>query len=443
MIVLLAVVCVPLALVCGPLFLAARDRPRLGAALSGTGLVILALIAAFTHEDGHYDEFGSLLAAIAGVPAGALLIFGLNPATPWLLRVLGRNVSRLPPAVRPAARHLAARPSRTAPGVATTMTATAVAVAVMIITFALSAQARAYYQPEAPPGALVVEGFSPEDEATLRAAILDELPGAPIVRNNGFDGFGLLQVKTPDSHFWEDFQIGDEALLRYLTGDPATPYDQGTIVMVAADDEEVTSAQVESVGRTRTLPMVTVRPADPRMAEVFIPAKVVQNLGLDLEPEQLIIDPSLHRTTPIEQERLDRRLGDLATTHLEQGHRSPTAWLYVVAAAIPIALIGTLATISTAGSRRVLLRAGGPLRSPIACRAAFATAFGTVLGTLAGCAIGLLLAWPMTTSIEGDPPPRVSFETPWTLIAALVIGLPALAAGLAALAPRRRRFGSG
>ncbi|GII82307.1 hypothetical protein Ssi03_02970 [Sphaerisporangium siamense] len=66
------------------------------------------------------------------------------------------------------------------------------------------------------------------------------------------------------------------------------------------------------------------------------------------------------------------------------------------------------------------------------------TACGTVIGAAAGSTIGLLLAWPMTTSVEWEPvPSRVGFDTPWPSIAALAIGLPVLTAALAGLFPVR------
>ncbi|HUR06603.1 MAG TPA: hypothetical protein VM347_28935, partial [Nonomuraea sp.] len=74
------------------------------------------------------------------------------------------------------------------------------------------------------------------------------------------------------------------------------------------------------------------------------------------------------------------------------------------------------------------------LRFFAACRAAVGAACGTAIGATAGCVIGLFLVWPMTTSIDWEPPPRAPFETPWTAIAMLIAGLPVLAAVIAALA---------
>jgi hypothetical protein len=329
------------------------------------------------------------------------------------------------------------------------MSATAVAIAVTIIAVAVTAQARVTYQPKARLGTLVVEGFSADQAATVRATVQHALSGAPIAQNNRQREPGYFSVETSDSHTWLDVtHIGDQALLRYLTGDPSTPYDEGTAVVVTADDEEADSARIRfifaAIDRSpsiKTIPAITVRPADPRVGGVFIPAKVVQDLGFYLEPEQLTIDPSLHRTSMIEQGRLDRRLGETAVIYLERGFQAATDWLYFVAVMALIALASALATARSAGSRHILLRVSGgsaaTLRFFVACRVAFSEACGMAMGASAGCVIGLLLVWPMTTSIDWDPPPRAPFETPWTPIALLVVGLPVLAGAIAALASPR------
>ncbi|WP_405150399.1 hypothetical protein OG589_17555 [Sphaerisporangium sp. NBC_01403] len=446
--------------VCGSVLLATHTSPRgrydhmrghdliLGASLSTAGIVVMALTAWSTHEDQHYDDFGSAMTALAGMIGGGLLILGLGPFTPWLLGVLGRNAVRLPPAFRLAARHMADKPARTAPGVATTMITTAVAIAVTIIAVAVTAQARVTYQPEARLGALVVDGFSADRAATVRASVQHALSGAPIAQNNRQREFGYFSVETSDSYWLDVTHIGDQALLRYLTGDPSTPYDEGTAVVVTAGDEVADSTRIQfifsAIDRSpsiKTIPAITVRPADPRVEGIFIPAKVAQDLGFHLEPEQLIIDPSLHRTSAIEQERLERRLDKIAVTYLERGFQAPTNWLYIVALVALIALASALTAAGSADSMRILQRVSGgsalTLRFFVACRAAFSAACGTAMGASAGFVIGLLLVWPMTTPIDWDPPPRAPFETPWTPIAVLVVGLPVLAGVIAALASPR------
>jgi hypothetical protein len=56
-----------------------------------------------------------------------------------------------------------------------------------------------------------------------------------------------------------------------------------------------------------------------KVDEIFLPAKVMRDLGYHLESEKLIIVPSIHRTSAIKQGRLDRPLGDIAVTYIERG----------------------------------------------------------------------------------------------------------------------------
>jgi hypothetical protein len=182
--------------------------------------------------------------------------------------------------------------------------------------------------------------------------------------------------------------------------------------------------------------------------EVFIPTKVIRDLGLRPEPDRLIVDPSAHRTTEAEQDRIDQRLGDGASTYVERGFQASTEWMAVVAVGVVVALGSALVAGGRAGtggrSRRVLLRVSDgsalALRVFAASRAGWSMLCGTALGTAAGCVIGLLLAWPMTTSSDWEVLPRVSFQTPWWAMAALVAGLPVLAGIIAAL-PKPRVSG--
>ncbi|GAA4180449.1 hypothetical protein GCM10022252_03320 [Streptosporangium oxazolinicum] len=422
------------------------------------GTAVMALTAWSTHEDQHYDDFGSAMTTLAATMGGALLLYGLSPFVPWSLGILGRYAVRLPPPIRLAARDVTGHRVWTAPAIAMTMSATALAITVTIIAVATTAQSRAEYYPQVRPGALLVHGFWAEGAATVRAAIQHEVPGVPITQSErqpegeGYFGLDVDNVRLPDLESVAPAGlIGDHALLRYLTGDLTTPYDEGRAVVVTAKEGDVSTVTIhydhdysrndESL-LTKTIPAVAVKPTDPLVEEIFLPAKVVRDLGYRLEPEKLIIDPSVHRTSAIEQERLAVRLGDSAITYVERGFQIPTEWMIFVAVAVSVALGGALAVTGRAvcpRSRRVLLRVGGgstaTLRLFAASRAGLGAACGTTMGAAAGCVLGLLLVWPMTASIEWEPMPRVAFDTPWSSIAALVIGLPILAAAVAGLAP--------
>lgn len=333
------------------------------------------------------------------------------------------------------------------------MSATAIAITVMIAAIATTAREKATYLPLARPGTLVVSSVA-EDAAALRPAVERELPGVPVIYRYRQRESGHLSVGIEDARFWDpsgmapDLYVGDRDLLRYLTGNASPPYDENTVVAVTTDDLAAGTATIDyrlprddATSSTKTAPMAVARPADPRVVGFFLPVKVVEELGYHLEPDDLIIDPSVHRTSAAERERIDRRLGGTATAYLEQDYQESTDWHTFVAAALLVALGGALAAAALATgprSRRVRLRVGGSaaaLRWSAAARAGLGAACGTALGVLAGCVGGLCLAWPLKVPVGWGPLPRVDFDVPWPLIAASAVGLPVLAAVIAGLVP--------
>ncbi|MFD9948742.1 hypothetical protein ACFWYW_37540 [Nonomuraea sp. NPDC059023] len=453
-------------LLCGSVFLASEAARRehlrsrfllWGAAMTVAGLVPVAVIAWSTQaDDTYYDSFWSFLRVVAAIFGGALMLAGLGAFIPWLLDVLRRRTARLSPVVRLAARDVALGRHRTAAPIALTMVLTACAVVVTSVVVAQSAQGRAWYVPQARHGALLVN-LQNADAAVMRAALQREVPADSVVRRDKLthwtdfsldvEGVDLPDVEgvVPAGFF------GDQALLRYLTGNLATPFDEGTAVVVTSHDIKVDTLTVHyslptddlaAGDRTKSVPAIAVKSPDRQVNEVFIPTTVIRDLGLSLEAESLIVDPSRHRTTAAELERIHGRLVDGAYTYLELGYQAPVAWMGVVAGAVVVALGGALVAGGRAGigtrSGRTLLRAGGgsvaTLRWFAAGRTGWSALCGAVPGAVAGCGIGWLLAWPMTTSNdEYDILLRVSFGTPWWAIAALAVGLPVLAGAIAAL----------
>ncbi|UBU09665.1 hypothetical protein [Nonomuraea gerenzanensis] len=375
---------------------------------------------------------------MAAIFSAAVFLLGLGPAVPWLLGALGR----LPGPLQAAARHLADDRARTAPAVATTMVATAVTVALAIVAPAQTAQDRANYEPRAQPGALVVL-FAPEQAAATEAAVRRESPGVPVAR--GYEvATGYLDVLDDNDHA---SNIGDRALLSYLTGDPSPPYDPGTAVVVAEEAESGHTVRYQyhlsdpDDSRTRSIQAISVEPAPGGLERVFVPMEFVQGLGLRLDVVALIVDPALHRASAADRDRLAGLLGDRVEVYLEQGFRDTGGWRYLAAILALVGLAGALVATARSERPRVLRRLGSP-RLLTACRAALAAACGTVAGVPAGCVIGLLLAWPFTTSIGWDVAPRVPFETPWALIGLPAVAMPLLA-GLGGLLVRKPTSGRG
>ncbi|MDX3105202.1 hypothetical protein [Nonomuraea angiospora] len=426
------------------------------------GVYMMAFGAWAAREESRYgiiEWAGIMLATLAGA---GLLLLGLGPFASWLLEILGRYAERLPLPVRLAARDLAGRRVATAPAITMTMMTTALGVALTIIAVGVTAQSEAAYSPLARPGTLLVGHFSAEHADSVRTAIQRELPGVPITQSEvpshpagEFRHFGVVaeNVEPPDGSVYPNEVIGDETLLRYLTGDQSTPYDEGAAVVITTADVKVDTVKIhyDVTGNddplpSKTIPAIVARTVDPHMQTIFVPAEVLRNIGYQTEPDELIVDPSLRRISADEQERLDSRLGDVSDTYVERGFQPSTGWQVVVAAALLAALSGAMAAGGGKATRprldRVLRRAGDGSAATVrwfgACRAGLSAACGTVLGAVAGCPIGLLLIWPWTASTSWDSLPRVSFETPWPAIAAMVVGLPVLAAALGGLLTREQ-----
>ncbi|MEV4799282.1 hypothetical protein AB0K18_04640 [Nonomuraea sp. NPDC049421] len=202
-------------------------------------------------------------------------------------------------------------------------------------------------------------------------------------------------------------------------------------------DEDDESTQV------KTVPALLVRATEPGTQTIFVPSKIVRDLGYSLVTSELFVDPAVHRATPDEQRRLDDRLDDeLAEVHVERGFQAPMGWAPFAAAsllaAIACALAAGFGAAANVRQARVMRRTGVAFRWFCAARAGVTALCGTVLGAVAGCSAGMSLLWPLTVSMSWEDPPRVPFETPWLTIAAIVLGLPFIATVLGALFVRGR-----
>ncbi|MEU1721556.1 hypothetical protein [Nonomuraea sp. NPDC005692] len=447
--------------------LMSRRAVVLGLLASFVGVCLMGLGAWLAGEDSRYgaiEFFEFLLITLIGA---GLLAAGLGPLPSRLLEILGPFAERLPTPLRLAARDLAHRRARAVLAITLAMTVTAFGLALTVIAVGQTAQSRAEYLPSGRPGSLLVQSspaylgrFSAADAATARAAMERELPGVPIVQREAVpDPSWFLRataehVETPEEAVYWDQAIGDEKLLRYLTGDQSTPYDEGTAVVITSADVKVDSVvlayEIDKNDETtvsKTVRAIVARTSDPHMETIFVPSGIVRDLGYQLQPDELIIDPTLHRVTAQEEQRLDDRLDDaVARIYVERGFEASIGWLPVAVAALLAALVCALTSGfgKAANSRqaRVMRRAGrgsaAAFRWFCASRAGMSALCGTVLGAIVGCPAGMLLLWPLTMRTTWEEPLRVPFETPWPAIMAIVGGLPLLAAALGALFARER-----
>lgn len=395
-----------------------RHRLLWGGLVAVLGVVLMARSAAQSD-----DVWGTLLLAAAAAGGAGALVLGLGPYVPWALKLPGRVHARLPRPLRAPARELAGPSARTAAWSAVAVLAVGVSLTMAFGWAISSAEDRL----RARPGALVVDTPYIGDLDNVRRAVRIELPAVtPVVGHEAVDG-----RFTGNGQRLGTVHIGGKALLRYLTADLAFPYDSRTIVILSQEDDgspfiELTYTEYGQPVRSFTLPAVTVRPPDPSTEGVFIPRGIAGGLGASLAPKQVIIDPSVHRVTPEEQERLDEALGEDRWSHVNRGSEPPIGWL--IAGAVP-ALLALAAAVVAAGRRT------GP-RAPAAGRAWLAGTCSALLGLAAGTVMGLALLHPWHLRARGES--STAFAFPWVPAAALLIGLPLAAALVAGLLPRAR-----
>jgi hypothetical protein len=207
--------------------------------VSLAGVALMGRGAWLGREDSRYaaiDFLGTLLIALIGA---GLLVAGLGPLPSWLLEISGPYAERLPLPLRLAVRDLAQRRLRAVLAITLAMMATAFASALTVVAVGETTQSRAEYSPQARPGTLLVRpsamfarSFPAADVGTVRAALERELPAVPIAQSERPSSASwhfsaeAENVDIPEEVVYWDQAIGDEKLLRYLTGDRSTPYDE-------------------------------------------------------------------------------------------------------------------------------------------------------------------------------------------------------------------------
>ena len=139
--------------------------------------------------------------------------------------------------------------------------------------------------------------------------------------------------------------------------------------------------------------------------------------------------------------------GGSGSMYVERGYQDTAGWIWAVIAGVfaLLVLVATLTStaLSNAESRAdsatfASLGAPAKLRRLIAgSNAAVVGLFGALLGLAVGCIAGYAASHPATQTALGSGS-RTITVVPWAMLLAVVIGVPLLAAALAALATRGR-----
>nr|WP_055505173.1 FtsX-like permease family protein [Nonomuraea pusilla] len=442
----------------------ARPLPGLVLAVLGLGAVALAAWK------------GDVAATVASIRLSVVassipLVFGLVALMPWLVQITGRWAARLPLPLRLSVRDAGRHRTRTASAVAAVMAATMGAVAIGIGYSSSHAVRMLQYPGETPPGTLWISAPGTDDGtwAKVKAEAERLMPGAALVPGPlALDAKGrelrltVQQVpkgcgKCPVTI--RDLPAGDDRLLAFLQGrrDPvaAAALASGKAVvfdprLMRGDKVEVSawrSTGGEAAARF-TVPAVLATAGDPSQGGGVLPASAVTAAGIRTAERRLFADRTERQLTGA-MYALSEKVSLHATTNHEQ------ELLLTLSAALALAVVvvlgGTFAAtgLAVADMRRdldTLSAVGGrPLtrRLVVASQAGYVAGLGALTGLPGGLLVGLALSWPTGgttrwTGLSGFDVVFVSGSVPWLYLAALVVGVPALAALLAGLCARTR-----
>jgi putative ABC transport system permease protein len=198
---------------------------------------------------------------------------------------------------------------------------------------------------------------------------------------------------------------------------------------------------------------VTARPVEARQSGAVIPASVVSAAGF------ATVERNLHAThMPWDRAALERELsavsGLVYISVVEDFDRMIALLLSaVLGGALVLVLGGTFAATGLAaadmrGDLDTMSAIGAPPRGRrlvVAGQAGFIAGLGALVGVVAGGVLGVALAWQRTGNRGPGPlpnsfsiPGEAVVSIPWGFAAALLLGLPLLAALLAGSLTRTR-----
>ncbi|MEV0144258.1 MULTISPECIES: ABC transporter permease [unclassified Nonomuraea] len=413
--------------------------------------------------------------ALPVVMASVLVVLGLVALMPWLVRFLGRLAPRLPLPARLSVRDAVRHRVRTASASAAVMAATMAAVAVGVGAASADASSEARFQPQMRIGTTQVRVFDPIDDATwarIKDALHRQLPGVEavpgqmVIDAKGNALTAQLMRSSQSCRLVEcggdDVMIGDERLLVLQMGRrdarAASALAQGKAVVF--DGRLLRDGMLEigvppKIGsvRLKRIPVAAVvaRGAHARQGGVIVPPAVLTKAGFTPVERELYL-----RHRPADEDRFRRDLSAVdqrASTWTETGYHSRYALVFVPALGLALVLVlgGTFAAtgLAAADMRRDLdtLSAVGAAprtrRLVVAAQAGFIASTGTLVGLVAGLVAGLAVTFPGSHTLNFSPgwttvsvPDVVA--VPWLYVAAIVLGLPLLAALVAGVFTRTR-----
>lgn len=471
---------------------AGAGRPALlGLVLIGLG-VLLTLLA--LRGEGPFRAYAEI-----GVAAGAIpTVLGAVLLAPAVLSLLGRGAARLPLPLRFAVRDADRQRGRTAPAVAAIAATVAGVVALGTAASSDAEQQRREYRPSGPAGVAVVAAHGLElDEAAVRAAAREALPGEPVAALRGipaprYSPQGVTEVQVcrateqpRDGRCYElhsDYSsgYGSELLVGAsglsVLGELLSPTQLASAERALEEGKVLVSSPVLEPGERVELRKTRFEPG-PDGGQVFtmlrtvsaqaaplpvrgdvptvravLPAAVAEELG-SATTVSLMVGEDLSRGQESALRSALRSRDETLAVRVERGYESSgdrTVLLVLSLVAGALVLGGTLAATSLALTEArpdltTLGQVGARPRTRRAVAGGYALVLGLAgagIGVLAGLVPGVAAAIPLTrgygSSAPGGAiaPPSYVVDLPWGLLVLVLVVLPLLSAAVAAAATR-------
>jgi putative ABC transport system permease protein len=404
-------------------------------------------------------------AAVAAVPA---VLVGLAALSPALVALVGRTARRLPATGRLAVRDLSRHPTRSAAAVAAVTAGLAVPMLLGTTAAQSAASQRAYFPRQLRADQVLV--YAP----ATAAAVTQSLPGArqaPFTTAKDAAGrevtvHGPVIDHEYSSSVSRGLAIGDQELLVAMGGEPAAAaFAAGAVVAFGTNlvpDGQITLAitDIPRPARHITVPAVEVTTGSymgQELPSFVISRQAAQRLGLPglTEPPVYLVRAArpLSDAQRDQLDALQTRFPKVSITWAEpdpdlqaseQGFRSIVLALLVVAGVIALGSVAAACALALSEAGQDLTTLGQLGATPAMTRrlmAAQAWLLAT-LGGLLAVAIGLgpaavqtLASWQVRPRLAIPVPPS-PWAVPWTLLAVVTVGIPALAAAAASLLGR-------
>jgi putative ABC transport system permease protein len=403
--------------------------------------------------------------AVASVPA---VLVGFAALSRALVALVGRTARRLPATGRLAVRNLARHPTRSAAAVAAVTASLALPMLLGTTAAQSAASQRAYIQRQLRADQVLVYSLAATAEVTKL------LPGArqaPFTTAKDASGREVTVHGPVIDHEYSSgvsrgLAIGDQQLLIAMGGQQAAAaFADGAVVAFGTNlvpDGQVTLAitDIPRPARHITVPAVEVTTGSytsEMLPSFVISRQTAQRLGLPglTEPPGYLIRAArpLSDAQRDQLDALQTRSPAISITwaepdpylqSFEQGFRSIVLALLVVAGMLALGSVAAACALALTEARQDLTTLGQLGATPTMTRrlmAAEAWLLAT-LGGLLAVAIGLgpaiiqtLASWQVRPRLAIPVPPS-ALAVPWTVVAVVAVGIPALAAAAASLLGR-------